>query len=368
MSVVDSMKESVADDSTAVAGIAVAAAAVLLLLALGVLKLPYVLRTLAFGGAWVLLTMGLNVQWGYTGLINFSVAAFWGVGAYSVALLTSPNSPLGLELHPVFGFLTAIVVSAFIAVLIGIPTLKLREDYLAIASLGLAEVIRLVIRNEDQWTAGSSGISRIPRLFEGLPLTQEATNLAVVAVLIGAVYLLLRRMQRSPWGRVLRTIRSDEDLAKALGKNTFNLKMQAFVLGSVIMAIAGAFYVHLNLYIDPTDLVPLTTFYIWVAVILGGTASNRGSILGGMTIIAILEGTRFFPSVVEWTSETLGLPVLLDLFQGIDVASLRLLLVGLLIILVVRYKPAGLLPPRSELIWPGAQRSGARPSNEGDSQ
>ncbi|WP_267639574.1 branched-chain amino acid ABC transporter permease [Haloarchaeobius amylolyticus] len=349
MSVVDSMRESVEEDGLAVTVVAIAAALVLMLLAAGVLKLPYVLRTMAFGGSWVLLTMGLNVQWGYAGLINFSVAAFWGIGAYSTALLTSPNSPLQLGLHPVFGFLTAIVVSALIAILIGIPTLKLREDYLAIASLGLAEVIRLVIRNERDWTAGSSGISGIPTLFEGLPLTQEATNLAIVVVLIGAVYLLLRRMQRSPWGRVLRTIRSDEDLAKALGKNTFSLKMQAFVFGSIIMAIAGAFYVHVNLYIDPSDLVPLTTFYIWVAVILGGTGSNRGAILGGMTLIAILEGTRFIGDV--------------SLFAGLDLASMRLLFIGLLIITVVRFKPAGLLPPRSELIWPGARRS-----SEGENQ
>ncbi|WP_435332754.1 branched-chain amino acid ABC transporter permease [Haloarchaeobius sp. TZWWS8] len=343
MSVVDSMRESVEEDSHVVAAIAAGGALVLLLLAAGVLQLPYLLRILAFGGSWVLLTMGLNVQWGYTGLINFSVAAFWGIGAYSAALLSAPNSPLQLGLHPVVGFVAAVVVSALIAVLIGIPTLKLREDYLAIASLGLAEVIRLVIRNERDWTAGSSGISGIPSLFEGLPLTQEATNLAIVVVLIGLVYLFLRRVQRSPWGRVLRTIRSDEDLAKALGKNTFSLKMQAFVLGSVIMAIAGAFYVHLNLYIDPSDLVPLTTFYIWVAVILGGTGSNRGALLGGMTIIAILEGTRFINDVA--------------LFQGIDVASMRLLLVGILIILVVRFKPDGLLPPRSELIWPGSRRN-----------
>jgi branched-chain amino acid transport system permease protein len=326
------------------AGVAGATVVLLLATALGVVRLPFLLSLLSLAGMYVLLTLGLNVQWGYAGLINFSVAAFWGIGAYSAALLSAPTSPLGLGLHPVVGFLAAIVVSAIVAVLIGIPTLRLREDYLAIASLGLAEVVRRIILNEEQWTAGSSGISGIPRLLESLPLTQNATNVGVVVVLIGLVYVFLRRVHRSPWGRVLRTIRSDEDLAKALGKNTYAFKMQAFVLGSVIMAIAGAFYVHVNLYIDPSDLVPLTTFYIWVAVILGGTGSNRGAVLGAATVIAIREGTRFLNDVQAFTA------------LGLDLAPLRLLLVGLLIILVVRLRPEGLLPPRDELIWPGARR------------
>jgi branched-chain amino acid transport system permease protein len=326
------------------AGVAGASLVLLLATALGVVKLPFLLSLLSLAGMYVLLTLGLNVQWGYAGLINFSVAAFWGIGAYSAALLSAPTSPLELGLNPVWGFVAAVVASAVVAVLIGIPTLRLREDYLAIASLGLAEVIRRLLLNEEQWTAGSSGISGIPRLLPELPLTQNATNFAVVVVFILVVYGVLRRVHRSPWGRVLRTIRSDEDLAKALGKNTYAFKMQAFVLGSVIMAIAGAFYVHVNLYIDPTDLIPLTTFYIWIAVILGGTGSNRGAVLGAATVIAIREGTRFLNDVQAFAS------------LGLDLAPLRLLFVGLLIILVVRMRPEGLLPPRDELIWPAARR------------
>ncbi|WP_042665671.1 branched-chain amino acid ABC transporter permease [Haloferax sp. ATB1] len=320
----------------------------------GVIGPRFLLFQIALVGMYALLSLGLNVQWGYAGLINFSVAAFWGIGAYCAALLTAPNSPLGLGLHPVFGFLAAIVVSAFIAVLIGIPTLRLREDYLAIASLGLAEVIRAIILNERQWTAGSSGISGIPNLMSWLPLTDAATTAAIVVVLIAVVYLFLRRVHRSPWGRVLRTIRSDEDLAKALGKNTYQFKMQAFVIGSVIMAIAGAFYAHLNLYIDPSDLVPLTTFYIWIAVILGGTGSNRGAVVGAAVVIAIREGTRFLNDI--GFIQTLG----------IDLAPLRLLFVGGLIILIMRFRQDGLLPPKDELIWPAARdessTGGASPS------
>lgn len=312
----------------------------------GVIGPRFLLFQIALVGMYALLSLGLNVQWGYAGLINFSVAAFWGLGAYSAALLTAPNSPLGLGLHPVAGFVAAIVVSAVVAILIGIPTLRLREDYLAIASLGLAEVIRLIILNERQWTAGSSGISGIPELLSWLPLTDAATTASVIVVLIAVVYLFLRRVHRSPWGRVLRTIRSDEDLAEALGKNSYQFKMQAFVIGSVIMAVAGAFYAHLNLYIDPSDLVPLTTFYIWIAVILGGTGSNRGAVVGAAVVIAIREGTRFLNDV----------PAIGSL--GLDVAPLRLLFVGLLIIFVMRFRQDGLLPPKDELIWPSARREG----------
>ncbi|SEK60184.1 branched-chain amino acid ABC transporter permease [Haloferax larsenii] len=316
----------------------------------GVIGPRFLLFQVALVGMYALLSLGLNVQWGYAGLINFSVAAFWGLGAYSAALLTAPNSPLGMGLHPIFGFLAAIVVSALVAILIGIPTLRLREDYLAIASLGLAEVIRLIILNERQWTAGSSGISGIPSLLEWLPLTGAATTASIIVVLIAVVYLFLRRIHRSPWGRVLRTIRSDEDLAKALGKDTYRFKMQAFVVGSVVMAIAGAFYAHLNLYIDPSDLVPLTTFYIWIAVILGGTGSNRGAVVGAAVVIAIREGTRFLNDIAFIGN------------LGLDVAPLRLLFVGVLIILIMRYRQDGLLPPKDELIWPSAQKESSAAS------
>jgi branched-chain amino acid transport system permease protein len=353
MSVVTRIVGESRSEQSVVVGIIVAALLLLVGVVVGVVQLPFLLSLLALGGMYVLLTLGLNVHWGYAGLLNFSVAAFWGIGAYSAALLTSPTSPLNLTLHPITGFLAAIVLSALVAVLIGIPTLRLREDYLAIASLGLAEVIRLLILNEREITAGSQGITGIPRLLEPLPLTQNATNVAIVAVLIAVVYLFLRRIHRSPWGRVVRTIRSDEDLAEALGKNTFAFKMQAFVIGSVIMAVAGAFYVHMNLFIGPGDLVPLTTFYIWVAVILGGTGSNRGAVIDALTVIAIREGTRFLNDF--------------GVFGGIDVAPLRLLFVGVLIILVIRFREDGLLPPKDELIWPSARRRAGPAATDGGS-
>jgi len=342
----------------------------------GALGPSYFLFLVGLAGMYALLSFGLNSQWGFTGLINFSVAAFFGIGAYGSALITASSSPVAERLAdvpvlgslfglPLVGLAVGLVVAFVLAVLIGIPTLRLRADYLAIASLGLAEVVRLIVLNERWLTNGSAGVRGIPGFFQGWPVLstfpeampglrleivpgspifletsfwQALLNVLLVLAFAGGAYLVLRRAHRSPWGRVLRTIRSDEDLARALGKNTYSFKMQSFVLGSLIMALAGVFYTHLNLYVGPGDLDPITTFYAWVAVILGGSGSNRGALFGGIVIVTIREGTRFLNDV--------ALPI--------NPAPLRLLLIGVVIVAVMRYRPQGILPPQRELIWPNA--------------
>jgi len=367
----------------------------------------YFMYLVGLVGMYILLSFGLNVQWGYTGLINFSVAAFFGLGAYGTALLTADSSPLTGGMDPIFGFIPVPIVgivvglalAAVLAVVIGIPTLRLRADYLAIASLGLAEVVRLVMLNQREWTNGSAGLRGIPGFFEGWPLLgtfptampglrfqalqvgvpglwttrilgftlgasfwQSFLNVLLVAAFVAVTYVLLRRVHQSPWGRALRTIRSDEDLAEALGKDTYSLKMQSFVLGSVIMALAGVFYAHLNLYVSPGDLNPINTFYVWIAVILGGSGSNRGAMFGGFVIIAIQEGTRFIGGALP-DSLPVDLPAFLAVVESTyativnNFASTRLLVVGVVIILVMRYRPEGVLPPQRELVWPSAARS-----------
>ena len=330
----------------------------------GGLAPAYFLFLVGLAGMYALLSLGLNAQWGFTGLINFSVAAFFGVGAYGTALASADSSPVAGGLLPVVGLVVALVLAVVLALLIGIPTLRLRADYLAIASIGLAEVVRLVALNEGWLTNGSAGVRGIPPFFEGWPILatfpqampgvlitvvpgreillgtsfwSALLNVTVVLGFIGVSYAVLRRAHRSPWGRVLRTIRSDEDLARALGKHTYAYKIQAFVLGSVIMALAGVFYAHLNLYVAPGELNPITTFYVWVAVILGGSGSNRGALFGGFVIVAIQQGTRFL-------NEFGWIPF--------DVAPLRLLVIGAIIVLLMRFRPEGVLPPQRELIWP----------------
>ncbi|PHQ38852.1 branched-chain amino acid ABC transporter permease [Halorubrum persicum] len=376
MSALDGVTEAVADLSrpeTWVLGVS-AAFALFLLAALltGALGPTYFLFLVGLAGMYALLSFGLNAQWGFTGLINFSVAAFFGVGAYGSALMTADSSPIAGGFNPLVGLVVALVVAFVLALLIGIPTLRLRADYLAIASLGLAEVVRLIVLNERWLTNGSAGLRGIPSFFQGWPVLssfpeampglrlvvipgspilletafwQSLLNVALVLAFAGGAFLVLRRAHRSPWGRVLRTIRSDEDLARALGKNTYSFKMQSFILGSLIMALAGVFYTHLNLYVGPGDLDPITTFYAWVAVILGGSGSNRGALFGGIVIVTIREGTRFLNDV--------ALPI--------DPAPLRLLLIGVVIVAVMRYRPQGILPPQRELIWPSAVDGGGTP-------
>jgi len=340
------------------AGVLLFAAVLLFSLLTGGLAPTYFLYLVGLAGMYALLSLGLNSQWGFSGLINFSVAAFFGIGAYGTALASASSSPIAGGLPPVVGLLAALALATMLALFIGIPTLRLRADYLAIASIGLAEVVRLIVLNQDDWTNGSAGVRGIPSFFEGWPVLatlpdtmptlvfgsgpgaivlntpfwQALLNVGLVLAFVGVSYLVLRRAHRSPWGRVLRTIRSDEDLARALGKNTYSFKMQSFVLGSLIMALAGVFYAHLNLYVGPGDLDPITTFYVWVAVILGGSGSNRGALFGGVVIVAIREGTR-------------GLPF--------EAAPLRLLFIGLIIVFLMRFRPQGVLPPQRELIWPG---------------
>jgi branched-chain amino acid transport system permease protein len=382
-------------------GLVLVAGAVGLLAAMvaGVLRPTYFLFLFGLGGMFALLSLGLNAQWGYTGLINFSVAAFFGAGAYGAALTTAGNSPLAGGLPTLLGLVVALVVAAVVAVAIGLPTLRLRADYFAIATLGLAEVLRTLVRNQRSVTGGNRGLRNIPTFFEGWPLLgelprtlptvtfevvagspvalstsfyQQLLNVVLMLGLLAGGFFVLRRAHRSPWGRVLRTIRADEDLAKALGKDTYRFKLQSFVLGSLLAALAGVFFAHLNQFVGPGTLDPITTFYVWVAVILGGSGSNRGALFGGFVIVAVREGPRFLlgwlVSILESVGRTLSalgsgglvgrlqrfVAYLIEVIGGLDAAALRLVLVGLLIVVLMRLRPEGVLPPQRELIWPNA--------------
>ncbi|MEF8774243.1 MAG: branched-chain amino acid ABC transporter permease [Halobacteriales archaeon] len=334
-----------------VAGALLAYVALLtVLVGVGVLRWAYLLYLLSLAGMYVLLAMGLNVQWGYSGLINFSVAAFFGVGAYATLLLSSPSSPLlGAEMAiwrwPIVGVVVSILAGVALAVLIGYPTLSLRDDYLAIATLGLAEVVRLFALNQRDWTGGSQGIIGLDRLFGNWPLvgdlvgelSEPELNFLLAVTFVAVTWLLLRRVHRSPWGRVQRLLRADEDLAEALGKNTFRFRMESFVIGGAIMALAGVFFAHFNNSVFPSNLDPIRTFDVWIAAILGGTGSDNGAVVGGIVVVTIIEGTRFTGGVIP-----------------VEPGALRLLLTGLLIVALMRFRPEGVLPPQRELVWPAA--------------
>ncbi len=239
--------------------------------------LAYLVSFAVMAGIYAVFCLGLNIQWGYTGLFNIGIAGFFCVGAYTTALITTPKPTglyaqyvqqvIGLDLPFIVGILGAALVCGLIAFLIGIPTLKLREDYLAIATIGIAETIRLIFNNEHALANGPRGLMGLPQPLQGLvdPRHYNYIYLTIVVIIMVVIYLLSERAIRSPWGRVLRAIREDEISAAMSGKDIFKFKMQSFVFGSMIMGIGGALYAHYTKAISPDVFTPLYgTFIIWV--------------------------------------------------------------------------------------------------------
>ncbi|MFP4270032.1 MAG: branched-chain amino acid ABC transporter permease, partial [Alphaproteobacteria bacterium] len=243
--------------------------------------LVYAIFFLTFASIYAMLALGLNVQWGYTGMLNVGVAAFFAVGAYTSAILTTPESPNhlgGFGLPFWVGFLAAMLVSALLAAVVGWITLNLRSDYLAIASIGIAEIVRLVLKNEEWLTNGVRGIAGIPRPLAELPGFAPLKLLAFALALVALVYWANERAYRSPWGRVLRAIRDNEEACRAMGKNTLAFRVQAFVFGAAVMGLAGAYYAHFVGFISPEAFDPIfATFIVWVMLIAGGSGNNKGA-------------------------------------------------------------------------------------------
>lgn len=291
--------------------------------------LAYLTAVAVIALIYMLLTVGLNLQYGYTGLINFGHVAFYAVGAYTSALLAMAGWPLYLS------FPAAILAAMIVAAPIGLLSLRLSDDYLAIVTLGFSEVVRIVIQQEDWLTQGVNGLSSIPRLFQSWGKNAElATMILLIACNILAVLLILHLI-RSPYGRLIQAIRDDEVAVEALGKDSSRFKVQIFLVGSGMAGLAGAFYAHFVGFLSPELFLPLVTFYVWIAMIIGGAGRTGGVVLGTLLLMALLEGSRFLRDVIPGVSE-------------VQMASLRLAVVGLVLILFTVYRPEGLLGKRRE--------------------
>ena len=303
-------------------------------------QLSFVVSVATVAGIYAILTIGLNIHWGETGLLNFGHVAFFAVGAYASALLTIPapaqSDPyvFGFGLPVAFGLLGAAVMAGVIAVLLGMLTLQLREDYLAMVSIGLAEIIRYVMINENWLTGGVGGLYGIKRPFSDVVPGEfyGLFYLGIVLVAVAGCYVYSRRLKTTPFGHVLRSIREDEEVAKALGKDTFRYRMQAFVVGAIMAGLAGGLWAHYATALTPTAFAASVTFLTWVALIVGGSGNAAGAVVGAVLIIGFREATRFLPDIY-------GL--------GSIIPSLRLILVGLLVMAVIRYRPEGLVPERN---------------------
>jgi branched-chain amino acid transport system permease protein len=305
--------------------------------------LAYLVSFAIMATIYAVFSLGLNIQWGYTGLFNIGIAGFFAIGAYMSSLITMPK-PSGtyaeyvdvlfaLNLPFPIGLLGAGVVCGIIAYLIGIPTLKLGEDYLAIATIGIAETVRLIFNNE-QWLAnGPRGLAGLPQPLSGLVEARfyNYIYLMIVILILVILYLATERAIRSPWGRVLRAIREDEVSASMSGKKISSFKMQAFVFGAMVMGIGGALYAHYTKAISPDVFTPLYgTFIIWVMVIAGGSGNNKGVILGAFVVWAIWIGTQFITNFLPYTLKARA-------------PYIRFLIIGILLEIILLYRPRGLL-------------------------
>ncbi len=266
-----------------------------------------------YAGLYGLLALGLNLIWGMGGMINLGLVGFFALGAY---------------------------VSALAALKLGAPMIlglgvALRGDYLAIITLGFSEVVRLIAGNEIWLTRGTDGISGIPGPWRGR-LTPEQFNLVYLAIVIAAlavVVAVLELLRRSPYGRVLRAIRDDEQVAEVAGKPVRAFKVEAFALSAAVLGLAGGLYAHYTSFIAPDAFVPLVTIYVVLALTIGGTGNNWGAVLGACFVVFFLESTRF---------ATAWLPGL----EPVQVAAVREFVIGVSLILVLRFRPAGILPER----------------------
>ncbi len=285
--------------------------------------------------------LGLNLQWGQTGLFNVGVAGFVSVGAYASALLTTAaveGRLGGCGLPLVVGLIAAMVTAGLLSAAVGAVTLRLRSDYLAIATFGIAVVVDLVARNLTWLTGGPLGISFIPRPFALLadrPLAYAAASFALVALITFAAYTLLERLVASPWGRVLRAIREDERAAASLGKSAAAYRLQAFVLGGALMGLAGALQAHTIGFISPENFAASVTFQVWAMLVVGGTGNNRGVLLGALLVSAL------------WSVTGLAIAAGFPPEQQARAAALRIVLIGLLLSLTILWRPRGLMGERT---------------------
>ena len=284
-----------------------------------------------------LVTLGLNLQWGFTGLFNAGVAGFYAIGAYTHAILTAApqlNFLGNFGMPWIVGVMAAMATTALAAWLIGLITIRLRGDYLAIATFGIAVSIQLVTLNWEGLTGGSQGVTRIPKPLSGVFDTPLAYNLwyfALLAAVVALVYWALERILRSPWGRVLRAIREDETAVVALGKSAQRFRLEAFVLGSTLMGLAGALYVSFIGFVSPFDFLPIVTFQIWAMLIVGGSGNNKGALLGALVVWAI------------WAASGAAVAKLVPPSHAAQGAAIQVILIGLVLVLMLLFRPRGLV-------------------------
>lgn len=304
--------------------------------------------------AYALAAIGLAIHLGFTGLLNFGQAGFMAVGAYGFAISTLT-----------FGFpwwaamLFGIAASVLLALLLGIPTLRLRADYLAIVTLAAAEIVRLLFTTNTfaSVTGSAAGLSGYKTSFQAMNLIPKGRyhfgpwrfneyDLWLIIIswsLVALACLLVWLLMRSPWGRVIRGIREDEDAVRALGKNVYLYKMQSLILGGALGAFAGMVYI-LPRSVQPGNFQPTLTFFIYAILLLGGAATIVGPVIGSMIFWVLLS---FFSGFVARAAEAGWLPFVTSLQSG----QVRFILVGVALMTIVIFRPQGIMGSKKELAF-----------------
>ncbi|QCK85851.1 branched-chain amino acid ABC transporter permease [Phreatobacter aquaticus] len=289
--------------------------------------LNYIVFILVVAGVYAMLAQSLTLSWGLAGLVNLGLVGFFAIGAYASAMSTKwGGAPI------VIGLVAALAAGALMGLIVTFSTLRLRDDYLAIVTLGFAEVVRLVASNEIWMTGGTDGIAGVPSFIprdwgQGYHLTM----LAIVSAFVIVLHLGLKRLAESPWGRALRAIREDQTVAAVAGKPVVRFKAEAFTLAAAVAGLAGAIYGHYTSFVAPEIYQPLITIYVFLAVTAGGVGRPLGAVVGAYLLVIFLEATRFFAEFVPGVSP-------------VQAAALREILVGLALVLMLRFRPEGLFP------------------------
>jgi branched-chain amino acid transport system permease protein len=273
-----------------------------------------------------ILALALNFQWGLGWMVNFGLTGFYALGAYAAALLM-----LKAGANTFVATLGAMAVVAAVCGLVAFITLRVaEEDYFAIVTLGVGEMLRLVALNEDWLTKGALGLTGVPRPFGAAipPEYYQYFLLALAVVLLLATLWFLNRLARSPFGRLVRAVREDDVVAATLGKNVLWVRVRIFAIGGAIIGLAGSLHGFYYQYIDPTQFSNIVIAYAFMAVIAGGRGAHRGAILGAAVVMLLLEGSRF----------------LKDLIPALDsdqLAAIRIIIIGVGLILLLIYRPQG---------------------------
>jgi len=299
----------------------------------------FAVSLLSLGAIYTILCLALNLEAGTGPLWDLGIVSFFGVGAYAYTLVTAPPAAayqgyiLGLGLPMWMGLVAAGLAGAIVAWLIGLPTLRLKREYFLITTLAFAEAIRQIYVNEEWLTNGVAGIYGIAQPFKQAVASANYGYLLLAIFLVGltVVALLVHRLTASAFGRTLKALRENEPLAMTAGIDPRRYSMTVFVIAGLFSGIAGAFYIWYATLIVPTLFTSDITFFIWTAVIIGGLGSMRGALLGGFIFILLHDLLRF----VQVSADA-----------AVALTSLRTAFIGVVLVLILRFRPNGLFPEK----------------------